>query len=54
MLDLKVGNIETEACWIVFIRSLKERDLSWVKLVISNAHKGLTKPIRRVLHGSCW
>jgi transposase-like protein len=48
LLGLKVGNSETEAFWAEFISHLKERGLDGVKLVISDAHAGLTKAIRLV------
>jgi transposase-like protein len=54
LLGLKVGDSETETFWAEFIASLKERGLSGVKLVISDAHVGLTKAIRRQLQGSVW
>jgi len=54
LLGLKVGDSESEAFWSEFIGSLKERGLTGVKLVISDAHKGLTNAIRRMLQGSCW
>ncbi|MFN9692634.1 MAG: transposase [Synechococcaceae cyanobacterium] len=54
LLGLKVGNSETEAFWAEFISDLKERGLDGVKLVISDAHSGLTKAIRRQLQGSVW
>ena len=54
LLGLKVGDSESEAFWAEFISHLKERGLAGVKLVISDAHSGLTKAIRRQLQGSVW
>ena len=54
LLGLEVGDSEIEVFWSQFIGSLKERGLTGVKLVISDAHKGLTIAIRRMLQGSCW
>ncbi len=54
LLGLKVGDSESEAFWAEFIASLKERGLGGVKLVISDAHVGLTKAIRRQLQGCVW
>ena len=54
LLGLKVGDSESEGFWSQFIGSLKERGLTGVKLVISDAHRGLTNAIRRMLQGSCW
>jgi transposase-like protein len=54
LLDLKVGDSESEAFWSEFIGLLNERGLTGAKFVISDAQKGLTKAIRRMLQGSCW
>jgi transposase-like protein len=62
LLGLKVGDSESEGFWTEFIASLiaagfceaVERGLTGVKLVISDAHGGLTKAIRRQLQGCVW
>jgi transposase-like protein len=54
LLGLKVGDSETEGFWSAFIAALKERGLGGVKLVISDAHVGLTKAIQRQLQGCVW
>ena len=54
LLVLKVGDSENEGFWSQFLGSLKERGPTGVKLVISDAHGGLTNAIRRMLQGSCW
>ena len=54
LLGLKVGDSESEPFWSEFIGSLKERGLTGLKLVISDAHVGLTKAIRRQLQGCAW
>jgi len=54
LLGLKVGDSESEGFWSEFLVSLKQRGLSGVKLVISDAHVGLTKSIRRQLQGCAW
>jgi transposase-like protein len=54
LLGLQVGDSESEGFWKTFIGSLKERGLTGVKLVISDAHVGLTKAIRRMFQGCCW
>ena len=53
-LGIKVGDSETEGFWSEFIASLKERGLTSVKLVVSDAHVGLTKSIRRQPQGCVW
>ena len=58
LLGLKVGDSETETFWVEFMNSIKERGLAHVRLVVSDAHTGLTKPmgtpIRRQLQGCVW
>ena len=54
LLGLKVGDSESEGFWSPFIASLKERGLTGVRLVVSDAHVGLTKAIRRQLQGCVW
>nr|WP_255111631.1 transposase [Synechococcus sp. RedBA-s] len=62
LLGLQVGERESEGFWKAFIGSLiatgfceaVERGLTGVKLVISDAHVGLTKAIRRMFQGCCW
>ena len=54
LLGLKVGDSETETFWAEFLSHLKERGLDGVKLVISDAHTGLTRAIRRQLQGCVW
>ena len=54
LLGLKVGDSESEGFWSEFIASLKERGLTGVRLVVSDAHVGLTKAIRRQLQGCVW
>ena len=62
LLGLKVGDSESEPFWSEFIGSLiaggfceaVKRGLTGVRLVISDAHKGLTNAIRRMLQGSSW
>lgn len=43
LLGIKVGDSETEGFWSEFIASLRERGLTGDKLVVSDAHVGLTK-----------
>jgi transposase-like protein len=52
-LELSPGNDEGSA-WPRFIRSLVERGLHGVRLVISDDHPGLVKAIREQLLGSAW
>jgi putative transposase len=50
LLGIK-GDRESEIFWSEFIASLKERGLTGVQLVVSDAHVGLIKAIRRQLQG---
>ena len=54
VLGVDVASGEMEGCWAGFLRSLKERGLSGVELVISDAHTGLRKAITREFCGSTW
>ncbi len=54
VLGLDVGPTESAAFWQAFLRSLVERGLSGVKLVISDAHLGLVEAIAGILHGASW
>jgi transposase-like protein len=53
VVALDVGECETEAFWRSFLRSLVERGLTGVELVVSDAHTGLKKAIAQVL-GCPW
>jgi putative transposase len=52
-LELAPGNDEGSA-WPTFIRSLVERGLTGVRLVISDDHRGLVKAVREQLLGAAW
>jgi len=54
VLGVDVGDSENETFWTEFLRSLKDRGLRGVRLVISDAHAGLKAAIRRVFQGSGW
>jgi putative transposase len=49
VLGMAVGPSEAEPFWTKFLRSLTERGLRGVKLVISDSHEGLKKAARKVL-----
>jgi putative transposase len=49
VLGFDVVTAETEESWAGLFKNLKDRGLSGVKLVISDAHKGLTAAVRKVL-----
>ena len=54
VLGLDVGPSEDGAFWTAFLRSLVARGLSGVRLVTSDAHRGLKGAIEKVLQGASW
>jgi putative transposase len=54
VLGFELGGSETEAFWLEFLRSLVQRGLNGVQLVISDAHEGLKTAISLVLNGAAW
>lgn len=54
ILGLDVVTTEDGAGWLAFIRSLKARGLTGVKLVVSDAHEGLKAAIAAELAGAAW
>jgi putative transposase len=53
IIGLHIGPSEAETFWTTFLTSLVRRGLKGVKLVVSDAHKGLKAAIARVL-GATW
>jgi putative transposase len=49
VIGLDVGEVESEAFWTEFLRSLRARGLDGVRLVISDHHEGLKTAIARIL-----
>lgn len=54
VLGLDVGPSEDGAFWRSFLRSLVARGLSGVRLVTSDAHRGLKGAIQAVVQGASW
>jgi transposase-like protein len=54
VLGCAVGDSEDEAFWTEFLRSLRARGLSGVRLVISDHHLGLKKAVATVMIGAAW
>jgi putative transposase len=54
VLGLDVASTEDGAGWLAFLRSLTERGLGGVRLVISDAHRGLVDAIGATLPGTAW
>lgn len=54
VLGLEVVSDEDGAGWLAFLRSLTARGLSGVRLVTSDAHRGLVNAIAATLPGASW
>ena len=52
-LELAAGNDEGNA-WAGFVRALLERGLAGVRLVISDAHRGIVEAVHTQLLGAAW
>ena len=53
VIGVDIGEVESGAFWVEFLRSLKRRGLQGVRLAISDQHEGLKAVIARVL-GCPW
>ncbi len=49
VIGIDIGEVETEAFWVEFLRSLVGRGLDGVRLAISDEHQGLKHAIERIL-----
>ena len=54
VLDWRVADSESESCWGELLAALKDRGLSGVKLIVSDAHGGIRAAIRRHFQGVAW
>ena len=54
VLGVDIGDSEDETFWTRFLRTLRDRGLSGVRLVISDAHAGLKAAITKCFSGSSW
>lgn len=54
VLGVDIGDSEDETFWTRFLRSCKDRGLSGVRLVISDAHAGLRAAITKCFSGASW
>ena len=54
LLGLQVGDSESEPFCREFLSSLKQRGLTGVRLVVSDAHVGLAKAVSRMFQGCSW
>ena len=54
VLGVDVGDSENETFWREFLSDLTDRGLAGVRLVVSDAHAGLTNAIARCFQGAAW
>lgn len=54
VIGFDTAESEAETNWNDFFKSLKDRGLNSVDIIVSDAHKGLTKAIIRQFQGSTW
>lgn len=54
VLGWAVGDSEDETFWTGFLRSMRTRGLSGVRLVTSDAHAGLKAAIGKTMQGASW
>ena len=54
VLDWRVCDAESELTWGECFRSLKDRGLSGVSLVVSDAHRGIRAAVARHFQGAAW
>ena len=54
ILDWRTDDSESEATWSAVFRSLKDRGLRGVRLVVSDAHGGIRAAMDRHLQGVAW
>lgn len=53
-LDLLVADSESFSSWDELFKRLKDRGLTQTDLVVSDAHAGLVKAIKKHFQGACW
>lgn len=54
VLDWRLADSESEQSWSDAFRDLKDRGLRGVRLVVSDAHRGIVAAVRRHLQGAAW
>ena len=54
LIGLDIVDTESEQSWETFLRGLRERGLTGVKLVITDAHRGLINAVSTVFVGAAW
>lgn len=54
VLGVSVVDTESYDSWLAFLRSVRERGVSGVRLVVSDAHPGLVRAAAEVFQGAAW
>ncbi len=54
VLGVSVVDTESYDSWLAFLRNIRERGVAGVRLVVSDAHKGLVRAVSEVFQGSSW
>jgi transposase-like protein len=54
LLDFRIADSESEQSWGEVFKSLKDRGISGVKLIVSDAHRGIGSAIKRHFQGAAW
>lgn len=54
IIDFLIQDSESEESWTNFFTHLKERKLNSIKMIVSDAHKGLVKAIKTSFPGVSW
>jgi transposase-like protein len=54
ILDWRLADSESESSWSAMFRELKDRGLSGVELLVSDAHAGIKAAAQRHLQGAGW
>jgi transposase-like protein len=54
VLDWRLGDSESQSTWGELFRDLKDRGLAGVRLVVSDAHKGIRAALDRHFQGVAW
>ena len=54
LLGIEIGRGEDQVFWEEFLRSLNERGLRGVKLMISDAHAAIASAVQKLLPDAAW
>lgn len=54
LLGMDVVDTESEESWTTFLRGLRDRGLDGVKLVTTDAHRGLVNAVAAIFVGAAW